>query len=171
MTEVNKRIYRLFKLTGLDGESFPSRHSVLSNVDRMHFRHALLDASSKNLQEPFRSMRAGLPLFAAASATESQLLAMEQQVSALVDRLVIEVDSAAARGGGSHPYRNLDWLWRQVAFATMVYAGMETTSPVMMNLMLLKVARVIDGPGGFRRLEQFILSHGYEYAPGEDRPK
>jgi hypothetical protein len=106
---------------------------------------------------------AALPLSDADAAVD----AMERQLCPMVDLLVAEILSSAQKGGLPLPYGHPDWLWRRIAFATITFAEMEQSETVMLNLLVLKVAQMIHGPGGLGRLEKLVLDHGFEPAIGE----
>jgi hypothetical protein len=130
-----------------------------------------MSVPADTLDPPFSNMREGLPRLLASAAESKALLEIERDLGWLVDRLVRAVDEAPKPTGFELPYDNLDWLWRRVAFATMTYLEMETSRPIMLNLMLLKVAQIIEAPNGLLALERFVLEHGYVYQKREPRPK
>ena|ERR1035437_4646812 len=162
------RVAQLFRLTGLGDEPRNHQNGMLTWVDRAHFRHVLLSVPPDTLDMPFSGMQEDLPhLFLLSAADPAS--GVERELCPLVDRLVSEVDAAFKRARFKLPYDDLDWLWRRIAFATMTYAGMEHTPVVMLNIMLLKVAGLIEAPRGLKLLEEFVLEHGYVYQPGEPR--
>jgi hypothetical protein len=171
MTNNTAKIAQLFQNTGLGDEMPNHRNRLLSFVDKAHFQHALLSVPEDTLDPPFSNMREGLPRLLASDANSKALVEIERDLGWLVDRLVRAVDEASKRDGIELPYDNLDWLWRRVAFATMTYVEMETSRPVMLNLMLLKVAQIIEAPNGLPALEKFVLEHGYVYQRREPRPE
>jgi hypothetical protein len=98
-----------------------------------------------------------------------QMAYLEQQLGQLIDRLVHGIEEAAGSADFPLPYSSLDWLWRRLAFATMLYVRQESSPVIMLNLMVLKVARMVNGPGGCERLEKFVTKRGYVHAPGDTR--
>jgi hypothetical protein len=172
MTNNTARIAELFQNTGLADEIPNHRNRLLSFVDKAHFQHALMSVPADSLDPPFSNMREGLPRLLALPDTNSKVVVeFYSDLGWLVDRLVRAVGEASKRDGIELPYDNLDWLWRRVAFATMTYVEMETSRPVMLNLMLLKVAQIIETPNGLLALEKFVLEYGYVYQRREPRPE
>ena len=164
--DINEQIDRLFQQTGLGDEVIISNNPTLTWLRRAHFRHVLFSAPTQFLNQTFRSMRETLARISS-SVDDAQVMELERQLCPLVDRLTREIQASAQRSGLPLPYTNLDWLWLRIAFATATYAAMEGSQPVMLNLMVLKVALMIEGKGGLARLESFITSNGYECSPGE----
>jgi hypothetical protein len=163
---LTERVDRLFQQTGLGNPRVRHKCSTLATVDRMHFRHVLRAAPSESLIEPFRLMKTGMAVLSL-SDDDAAMEAMEQQLCPMVDLLVAEIISSAQEGGRPLPYGHPDWLWRRIAFAAITVAQMQQTETVMPNVLLMKVAKMIHGPGGPSRLDKLVREHGFEPAIGE----
>jgi hypothetical protein len=166
MSDINERVFRLFQQTGLGDDPRVYKNPLLTQVDRAHFRYVLFNNSAETLIEPFESMRRDIPRLRL-SATESKLLEVEQRLCPLIDSVVNELESESLRIGKPLSKGGADLLWRRIAFATLTYVQMEKTPLVMLNEMVGKVVQMFLKPGGFMRLESFVMAHGYENVSGE----